>query len=178
MICLKQKKDCCVCYEKKDIIVSCKYCVDGKICNACYTSLSKYNQHDKCPCCRQEKWNNYIAVKTKVYPVIDIEAGTVRRNEPEERKKCTFTIIKEPIKNIVFIVKSIWTVLLLWMLGLFTLFIIGAITPDEEPSIFKILIIPLLVGAIETILTLGCCCNRECKSACLSIYCNCDEREN
>lgn len=188
MNCMKQKNDCCVCYERKDIIVSCKYCVEGQICNICYSSLSKYNQDDKCPCCRQEQWNNYIAKKTKVYPIIDIdndndndndiESGFTTRDIQQDRKRCRFIVIKNPITKIVSIVKSIWTAMILWMLGLFTLFIVGGIYQEKEPSLFKVLILPLLVGSLEILLILGCCCNKECKIACVNVFCDCDEEEN
>ena len=86
MICFQSKKECCICYEEKELIVNCKYCSEGNICHACYNNLNKYGQDKKCPCCRQDNWSNSLARKTKVYPKVeerdvedvDLESGLQR----------------------------------------------------------------------------------------------------
>ena len=178
MNCFHKKKDCCVCYEPKDIIVQCKFCLEGTLCHECHKNISLYGQDKKCPCCRQNDWSNLIAKKTKVYPKIeerdvveiDLESGLER-----PQKLCDsymfWKSIKNTFHNILYIVKALWTVCCLWILGIFTMFMVGGITPEHDRNVLITTIIPIFVGLIEIILIMCCCCNNECRLGFLEAMC-------
>ena len=84
---------------------------------------------------------------------------------------CIKNIINS-VRNTIYIVKAVWTVLMLWLVGLFSMFIVGVIRPDQESTFVQITFVPLLVGIVEIILFMTCCCNKDCREAFLqSMYC-------
>ena len=179
MNCFQYKKECCICYEEKELIVNCKYCSEGNICHACYNNLNKYGQDKKCPCCRQDNWSNSLARKTKVYPKVeerdvedvDLESGLQRPVKLCDSGTC-WKSIKYSFRNIIYIVKAVWTVCCLWILGLFSMFIVGAITPETEGNVFTTTILPIIVGLMEIILIMCCCCNTDCRLGFIqAMYC-------
>ena len=178
MNCFQTKKECCICYEQKEIIVKCKYCLEGNICHACYNNLNTYGQDKKCPCCRQDEWSNSIAKKTRVYPKlekreveeIDLESGIRRPNKLCESNRC-WNNLKYSFRNILYIIKALWTVCCLWLIGLFSMFMVGAITPESGQNILTTTILPILVGLIEIVLVMCCCCNTECRLGFIQAMC-------
>jgi hypothetical protein len=178
MNCFQKKKKCCICYEEKDIIIKCKYCIEGSICLECYNNLSKYGQDKKCPCCRQDDWSNSIANKTKVYPrveereveEIDLEEGLERPNKLCESSNC-YKNITYSVRNILYIVKAVWIVFCLWLLGLFSMFMVGAISPENEGNVLTNTILPIFVGLIEIMLIMCCCCNTDCRLGFIQAMC-------
>ena len=183
MNCFQKKKECCVCYEQKDIVVKCKYCLEGNICHECYNNLAKYGQDKKCPCCRQDEWSNSVAAKTKVYPKAierDVEGIDLESGLPAQRKLCTSNMkelclerIKNSFRNILYAIKAIFTVCMLWLIGLFSMFMVGAITPEHEGNVIQMLIAPIIVGLLEIILVMCCCCNGECRLGFIqAMYCD------
>uniref|UniRef100_A0A6C0CR00 Uncharacterized protein n=1 Tax=viral metagenome TaxID=1070528 RepID=A0A6C0CR00_9ZZZZ len=173
MNCFQKKKDCCVCYEKRDIVVKCKYCIEGTICHECYNNLSRYGQDKKCPCCRQDDWSSSVAVKTKVYPKVeerDVEEIDLESGVQSSRKLCRNSItercminMRNSLRNILYVVKALWIVSFLWIIGLFSMFMVGAITSEHDGNVIVMTIVPIIVGLIEIILVMCCCCNGECR---------------
>jgi len=71
LVCSSKKKTkneaCCICYEIKEITLSCYFCLDGNVCCDCAIKLSEESS-DKCPICRQMKWKKCRIKKTKIIP--------------------------------------------------------------------------------------------------------------
>jgi len=173
MNCFRKTKVCCVCYEQKDIVIDCNYCIEGTICHECYNKLSSYGQDKKCPCCRQDDWSNSIAIKTKVYPAVDerdVEEIDLESGLQSHRKLCTSSMtemclvrMRNSFRNILYLVKALWIVTLIWILGLFSMFMVGTITSEHDGNIIVMTIVPIFVGLIEIILVMCCCCNSNCR---------------
>ena len=178
MNCFQTKKECCICYEQKEIIVKCKYCLESNICHACYNNLNKYGQDKKCPCCRQDQWANSIAKKNKSLSKvgekevedIDLESGIRRPNKLCESNRC-WNKLKYSFRNVLYIIKALWTVCCLWLIGLFSMFMVGAITPESGQNILTTTILPILVGLVEIVLVMCCCCNTECRLGFIQAMC-------
>lgn len=178
MYCLEKKKECCICQESSNVVVSCKYCVDGIVCGECYSKLKTFNTHEKCPCCRQEEWNESVSIKTKIYPVStrnnefsDLESGVIVRREKSCREKVC-SRLKCALRSTIYIIRAFWTVTMLWMLGCLTLFVLGVLGSDYPEDGLMITLVPILVGAAEIIFITCCCCSTECKDGMLSAWFN------
>ena len=107
-----KKSECCICLEKKEIILSCKFCVEGVVCGECGLRII---EDARCPICRQENWRKGSISKKKVIPcTIDYNLANI--------EVITDEIEEEPTRSMscddrILLLQRIWDNLLL-LLGL------------------------------------------------------------
>ena len=109
-----KKSECCICLEKKEIILSCKFCLEGVVCGECGLRII---EDARCPICRQENWRKGSLSKKKVIPctidynLANIEVITEEINENEDATRSM------SCEDRILLLQRIWDNLLL-MLGL------------------------------------------------------------
>ena len=61
----KKKRDCNVCFEKKEGVL-CSKCKNCHVCHDCLLSMCENGICNKCPHCRQTNWKKS---KSKIVPI-------------------------------------------------------------------------------------------------------------
>ncbi len=160
-----KKSECCICLDKKEIVLSCKFCVEGVVCEECGLKII---EDARCPICRQENWRKGSMSKKKVAPcaidynLANIEAINEETDEDEE------LVRSMSCEDRILLLQRVWDNILL-MLGLIVISTVsGFLTMYVffSPDTFQthpvwIWISAPIIGLIEIRLFYFCCCGMK-----------------
>ena len=178
-MCFKSRpsSQCPICLEEKKLTTQCKICTDTRICKDCCLSLCEKGLCGQCPVCRQPNWKK--PKKSQIMPIlskIKFPSKTEEKEEeppiytpqplPARQIDCIneYLKCKERIFNIMVFLASC---LLIYILGLFTIFIFAGEDYIKD-QLWPFWIAPLVGLGWVALVWSPCCCGKSLRN----MYCN------
>ena len=150
----QKKKECPICYQHKRKYLKCQICSDTNICLACIDDLCERGMCDKCPVCRQSNWKKNVILENRN----QIENNKINYLLNFSHKLYRFLNTVVIVFKIIIYIGTL--LIILYILGLFTLFVLNP-SLNLEYQGYKYWL-PLLIGLAWLLVIMSpCCCGKN-----------------
>ena len=171
-----KKEVCCICLEKREITLSCYFCLEGNLCSVCAVKLCEEGSAGRCPICRQVKWKKSIIKNTKIVPInvladeemVDLAGAPIDHTPNYITSEAVPTPRTPTCNEWCIFFHDAWKVFLtilgfwafMYLMGVLTIVVFVSETSFESSTPY-IWILALFIGIFEYILMWFCCCKNS-----------------